>query len=96
MAEIPTSDCRCPACSALAERYRNDPALLAFYRKKLLVKGWAGRTDPIEKAYILAHAPWAQHAAEVGSRNLAQVSKAHDQMPSAGEVVSEDLRGGPR
>jgi len=85
--------CSCPACTALAERYRNDPQLLAFYRKKLLVKGWAGRTDKVEEAYILAHAPWAQHAAEVGCRNLAHVSKSHIQTALSGEVVSEDLEG---
>ena len=53
-------DCQCLACTALANRYEGDPALLAFYRKKLLVRGWAGDTDAIEKAYINAHATWIQ------------------------------------
>ena len=32
--------------------------MLAFYRRKLLQMGWAGNTDDVEKAYMLAHAPW--------------------------------------
>ena len=74
-------DCDCDACKALAAEYDTDPQLLRHYRNKLLVKGWAGRTSPTEKAYILAHSPWAQHAAEVGRANLdrrrAHVSNPH-------------------
>ncbi len=28
-----------------------------MYAKKLLVKGWAGATSPVERAYRRAHAP---------------------------------------
>jgi hypothetical protein len=31
---------------------------------KLLRKGWAGKTDPIEKAFVRAHAVWAQQSPE--------------------------------
>ena len=55
--------CDCSACQALANRYESDPLLLAFYRARLLVKGWKGQKDRVEKAYILAHASWAQEAA---------------------------------
>ena len=34
------------------ERYRDDPKLLAFYRKKLLIPGWAGEIDDVESTYI--------------------------------------------
>ncbi len=51
--------CSCPACKALAARYKNDPALLKFYRAKLLIRGWAGSVDEVEKAYQKAHASWA-------------------------------------
>jgi len=37
---------------SLDERYRDDPELLAFYKKKLLVPGWAGEVDDVEAAYI--------------------------------------------
>ena len=56
--------------TALALRYREDPALARLYKRKLLQRGWAGKTDPTEKAYILAHAGWAQTAARVGTQNL--------------------------
>jgi len=58
-------DCNCKACQGLNRRYKNDPVLLAHYRKKLLVRGWAGKSnDPVEKAYVLAHAEWARKASE--------------------------------
>ena len=69
--------CSCPACTALAERYRNDPGLLAFYRKKLLIRGWAGRTDDVERAYILAHAEWAQKQSERARRNRPWEARKH-------------------
>jgi len=37
---------------SLQERYANNPQLLAFYEKKLLVPGWAGELSPDEFAYI--------------------------------------------
>jgi len=36
----------------LEERYAKDPELLQFYRKKLLIPGWAGELDPVELDYI--------------------------------------------
>jgi hypothetical protein len=63
--------CRCAGCEGLGKRYGSDPDLLAFYRKRLLQRGWAGATDDIEKAYQVAHAPWAKAAQESGAR-LAQ------------------------
>lgn len=37
----------------LEERYRTDPDLLAFYRKKLLEPGWGGELDDGEINYIV-------------------------------------------
>jgi len=36
----------------LEERYRDDPGLLEFYKRKLLRRGWAGCVDKVEKEYI--------------------------------------------
>ena len=36
----------------LEERYRDDPGLLQFYKKKLLIPGWAGELDKEELSYI--------------------------------------------
>ena len=55
---VPPASCNCAGCAGLAKRYKSDPDLLAFYRRKLLQMGWAGNTDDVEKAYMLAHAPW--------------------------------------
>jgi len=35
----------------LEERYRDDPQLLAHYKKKLLIPGWLGELPPYEMAY---------------------------------------------
>lgn len=37
---------------SLEERYASDPELLEFYKKKLLIPGWAGEPDAVELAYI--------------------------------------------
>ena len=36
----------------LDERYKDDPELLAFYKKKLLEPGWAGELSLDEFAYV--------------------------------------------
>lgn len=63
--------CEWPPCQALRGRYSNDPDLLRMYERKLLSPGWAGETDAVEKAYILAHAKWAQ----VGAARLTKDTK---------------------
>lgn len=65
--------CNCDACQALAAEYQSDPQLLVFYHRKLLVRGWAGLKSPTERAYILAHASWAQAAAKAGTETLRKV-----------------------
>ena len=69
----PRADCNCDGCAGLARRYKNDPKLLAFYRTKLLQKGWAGQTDDVEKAYMTAHAGWYRDMQERGR----QLAAAH-------------------
>ncbi|MFC1956731.1 hypothetical protein ACFLVY_00320 [Chloroflexota bacterium] len=36
----------------LKERYKNDPFLLAFHKKKLLEPDWPGQVDNVEADYI--------------------------------------------
>lgn len=36
----------------LEERYRDDPVLLEFYKKRLLIKGSAGVLDECEQEYL--------------------------------------------
>ena len=55
---VPPLTCTCSGCAGLAKRYKGDPDLLAFYRRRLLQQGWAGNIDDVEKAYMMAHAPW--------------------------------------
>ena len=52
--------------TALALRYREDPALARLYKRKLLQRGWAGKVDDVEKAYQKAHTTWANRG-DVGA-----------------------------
>ena len=63
--------CRCGGCQGLRERYRKDPALLRFYARQLLLRGWAGSTDDIERGYLASHSSWYRAQQEQG-RRLAQ------------------------
>lgn len=38
----------------LCDIYRDDPELLRFYKKKLLIPGWAGQVTDAEARYIAA------------------------------------------
>ena len=67
-ANVPPVDCPCDGCAVLRREVGADPDLFALYRKKLLIRGWAGKTTPAEKQYQQAHASWAQSAARSGAR----------------------------
>ena len=60
-------NCTCAGCVGLAERFRDDPVLLTFYRANLLKRGWAGSIDDVERAYMLSHAPWYNNMVERAS-----------------------------
>ena len=63
----PAVTCPCKACVGMRKAYGKDPALLEFYGKKLLERGWAtGEKPPYESAYVLAHARWAKGLAGRG------------------------------
>jgi len=62
--------CQCSGCQGLRKRYASDPEMLDLYSRKLLIKSWSGIKDDLERAYIIAHAKWAQAAAVQGIRNL--------------------------
>lgn len=67
-AQIVPMDCACAGCAALARLYGSDPQLHLFYRRRLLQKGWAGksREAPEERQYQKAHATWAQAGSAIG------------------------------
>jgi hypothetical protein len=56
MTTATASVAHCAACKALRDETQSDE-LFDFYARKLLIRGWAGKTSPIEKAYIAAHPP---------------------------------------
>jgi hypothetical protein len=58
--------CQCAGCAGLHQRYRKDPTLLQFYATELIQRGWAGKPDDVERAYIASHADWYQAAQERG------------------------------
>jgi hypothetical protein len=55
---VKVETCKCDGCAGLRRRYGKDSQLLQFYAKNLLIRGWAGQTDDVEKAYMASHAPW--------------------------------------
>jgi hypothetical protein len=54
----------CHSENALAARYRDDPDLFHLHRRKLLIRGWAGRLDDLERAYLRAHRPLTERQEE--------------------------------
>jgi hypothetical protein len=82
---VPPADCKCAGCAGLAKRYKSDPDLLAFYRRRLLQNGWAGNADEVEKAYQMSHAAWARARHESGIR-LQQAMAQRGEFPGVGEA----------
>lgn len=76
--------CRCGACLGLLAEC--GPELFEQYRKKLLMKGWAGVLSPAEKAYRLAHSSDAQSRAERLRQRQAQGHSLHRNRPSVSVV----------
>jgi len=91
----PSSNCRCADCQGLAARYKDDPQLLAFYRRNLLKKGWAGSTDEVEKAYQAAHAGWYRAAQKSGQRMAEEMARRERevQVGEASGAKDEELGG---
>jgi len=86
----------------LEERYANDPELLEFYRKKLLVPGWAGELNPDEFAYIKSQLkqspslkrrwgfrPSAKRLSESRIRTVARNGLSANKKPVLASVVKE-------
>jgi hypothetical protein len=93
--------CPCEGCVALRQEYKNDPGLLAFYAKKLLVRGWAKQLSDTERLYLSSHAEWYKAAQESGrwaAANLSRNIKDKALDPQVGEASSElaDLETTPR
>lgn len=69
-AQIVPIDCGCGGCLALTSLYGADPQLHLFYRRRLLQRGWAGksREAPEERVYQKFHAEWARAGSAIGLR----------------------------
>jgi hypothetical protein len=93
----PAVDCPCAACEALrAEAGPN----FTWLRHKLLIRGWAGKASPAERAYQLAHADWAKAGAsnpnlDRGRRFVrkgpAPVAPATNEMASNGSAAAAQV-----
>jgi hypothetical protein len=77
--------CTCTACTDLRAEIGGDPALVDLYGRKLLRRGWAGRTSEQEQAYLLAHSTWAANGAENLRRFAA--NRAGDLLDSEGSAA---------
>jgi hypothetical protein len=89
--------CPCAGCAALRQEYKNDPDLLNFYAKKLLVRGWAGRhLSENERLYLSSHSDWYKSQLEKGKRLAAQYlinrpTATPDPVPQEAPGVEADL-----
>ncbi|MGE3743780.1 MAG: hypothetical protein AB7I59_30260, partial [Geminicoccaceae bacterium] len=55
------------------------PSQWVWLPRKLLARGWAGHTDPLERAFIRAHAAWAQ--GQVSPEHMAKMRAARMPRP---------------
>jgi len=90
---------------SLEERYANDPNLLSFYKRKLLIPGWAGELSPDEFAYIKSQLrqspslkrrwgfrPTAKRLSESRIRAVARNGLSANKKPALASAVKEDKR----
>jgi hypothetical protein len=80
--------CPCNGCQGLRAAYAADPALLSLYARKLLVRGWAGRLDDVERAYVAAHAEWHRAGVEKACTLRKRLTQAQSSHADGPEVVS--------
>ncbi len=71
----------------LEERYRDDPVLLEFYKKRLLIKGWAQQLDDCEREYLRRRKPpWYANIVKATTRtrfkeNVGSVLRVQPRIP---------------
>lgn len=66
---VNSTACDCRACGELVEECGDE--LLNFYRRKLLIRGWAGVMSQAERTYVRAHRSEASRKqAEASARRL--------------------------
>lgn len=83
--------CGCAGCIPLETEYASDPTMLAFLKKKLLIRGWATYRSPAERAFQSAHSTWyagaADRAAQMGGFGPSTHDRAHETPSAASEDV---------
>lgn len=85
----PPADCPCDSCTALAREYWTDPEMLAYLRRNLLRRGWAGTMTDTERAYVRAHSTWSR-GTEAGAERLRNLASTRKSTNRAGEVAGDD------
>ena len=98
---MPVSNaCSCRGCQGLEKRYAKDQALLSYYKRQLLVRGWAGTIDDVEAAYMTAHASWYRSAVERGRETAARMGwgSGFGGLEKASDAADEEMAaaGGER
>lgn len=73
----------CRECAALKDELE-DEVLFDHYRKKLLVRGWAGVMSPVERAYYRKH-----RTAEQSARAKATSERMKGTIPGGVSRVSD-------
>jgi hypothetical protein len=101
MALAEVTKCTCEGCAAMRREYGKDPDLLAFYTKRLLVRGWAKQLSESERLYLSNHSAWYQANQEKGRRLAANYPRNRhaappDPVPQKASGVEADLDTTPR
>jgi hypothetical protein len=102
MALAEVTKCPCEGCAAMRQEYGKDPDLLAFYSKRLLLRGWAGKVlSESERLYLSNHAPWYRSNQEKGRRLAANYPRNRhaappDPAPQKASGAAADLDTTPR
>jgi hypothetical protein len=71
---VPPLNCACAGCTALKEECGTGNLFL-MYRRKLLIRGWAGDTTDAEKLYRFHHMKLARLAIEAGAGTRLNVDR---------------------
>ena len=75
----------------LEEYYKDDSVLLAFYQKKLLIRGWQPRMNDMEREYVRRmNPPWYEAGRKQAQRMRDEGEVPHRPAPEAPNPLDGD------
>lgn len=83
--------CRCDACSGLLAEC--GPEVFEHYRRKLLIRGWAGQYSPVERRYVQAHRSEARQRNAARSAETLRRAISHRQQRALAAAPDPETTG---